>query len=86
MPRPVWLLACGTFVNMVVSVSFAYTFLYLTGPRGLSTGQAGLLSGVAGAGPSFGTIWVSALPWPMNGSCGPPSFARMAPTRFSRNK
>jgi len=49
-PRTVWLLACGTFVNMVVSVSFAYTFLYLTGPRGLSTGQAGLLSGVAGAG------------------------------------
>ncbi|WP_399185401.1 MFS transporter [Streptomyces sp. TLI_185] len=49
-PRTVWLLAAGTFVNMVVSVSFAYTFLYLTGPRGLSTGQAGLLSGVAGAG------------------------------------
>ncbi|MGW3116126.1 MFS transporter [Streptomyces sp. NPDC001107] len=49
-PRTVWLLACGTFVNMVVSVSFAYTFLYLTGPRGLGTGQAGLLSGVAGAG------------------------------------
>ncbi|WP_425585809.1 MFS transporter [Streptomyces longisporus] len=49
-PRTVWLLACGTFVNMVVSVSFAYTFLYLTGPRGLGSGQAGLLSGVAGAG------------------------------------
>ncbi|MCD9873921.1 MFS transporter [Streptomyces guryensis] len=49
-PRTVWLLACGTFVNMVVSVSFAYTFLYLTGPRGLGTGHAGLLSGVAGAG------------------------------------
>ncbi|MFF4361898.1 MFS transporter [Streptomyces sp. NPDC001604] len=49
-PRTVWLLACGTFVNMVVSVSFAYTFLYLTGPRGLGSGQAGLLSGVAGVG------------------------------------
>ncbi|MHC3468536.1 MFS transporter [Streptomyces sp. 7R007] len=49
-PRTVWLLACGTFVNMVVSVSFAYTFLYLTGPRGLATGAAGLLSGIAGVG------------------------------------
>ncbi|MFD8306631.1 MFS transporter [Streptomyces sp. NPDC059690] len=50
MPRPVWLLACGTFVNMVVSVSFAFTFLYLTGPRGLDAGAAGLLSGIAGTG------------------------------------
>ncbi|MFF4499006.1 MFS transporter [Streptomyces sp. NPDC001401] len=49
-PRPVWLLACGTFVNMVVSVSFAYTFLYLTGPRGLGSGEAGVLSGTAGIG------------------------------------
>ncbi|WP_417159139.1 MFS transporter [Streptomyces gilvifuscus] len=49
-PRPVWLLACGTFVNMVVSVSFAFTFLYLTGPRGLDAGAAGALSGIAGTG------------------------------------
>ncbi|CAM5691556.1 hypothetical protein SALBM311S_11072 [Streptomyces alboniger] len=49
-PRTVWLLACGTFANMVVSVSFAYTFLYLTGPRGLDAGQAGLLSGIGGVG------------------------------------
>lgn len=49
-PRPVWLLACGTFVNMVVSVGFAFTFLYLTGPRGLGAGDAGVLSGIAGAG------------------------------------
>lgn len=49
-PRTVWLLACGTFANMVVSVSFAFTFLYLTGPRGLDAGQAGLLSGIGGVG------------------------------------
>ncbi|GAA1424157.1 hypothetical protein GCM10009601_28390 [Streptomyces thermospinosisporus] len=49
-PRTVWLLAAGHFVNMVVSVSFAYLFLYLTGPRGLGTGAAGLLSGIGGAG------------------------------------
>ncbi|MGI5453822.1 MFS transporter [Streptomyces sp. CA-249302] len=35
---------------MVVSVSFAFTFLYLTGPRGLGAGEAGVLSGVAGLG------------------------------------
>jgi MFS family permease len=46
----VWLLACGTFVNMVVSVGFAFLFLYLTGPRGLGTAEAGLLSGIGGAG------------------------------------
>ncbi|CAM5363213.1 MFS transporter [Streptomyces aurantiogriseus] len=49
-PRTVWLLACGTFVNMAVSVSFAFLFLYLTGPRGLSAAEAGLLSGAGGAG------------------------------------
>ncbi|MCI3277194.1 MFS transporter [Streptomyces cylindrosporus] len=49
-PRPIWLLAGGTFVNMVVSVSFAYTFLYLTGPRALDTAEAGILSGAAGLG------------------------------------
>ncbi|MEV8598122.1 MFS transporter [Streptomyces sp. NPDC052012] len=49
-PRTVWLLAAGTFVNSVVSVGFAYLFLYLTGPRGLGTGEAGLLSGIGGVG------------------------------------
>jgi MFS family permease len=46
----VWLLACGTLVNSAVSVSFAYLFLYLTGPRGLGAGEAGLISGVGGVG------------------------------------
>lgn len=49
-PRTVWLLAIGAFVNMVVSVGFVYLFLYLTGPRGLGVGEAGLLSGVGGVG------------------------------------
>ncbi|MEU3844459.1 MFS transporter [Streptomyces sp. NPDC028635] len=49
-PRAVWLLAAGTFVNMTVSVTFAYLFLYLTGPRGLGPGQAGLLAGAGGVG------------------------------------
>ncbi|GHF02766.1 hypothetical protein GCM10014715_68730 [Streptomyces spiralis] len=49
-PRTVWLLAAGTFVNMVVSVGFVYLFLYLTGPRGLGVGEAGLLSGAGGVG------------------------------------
>ncbi|MFI2433761.1 MFS transporter [Streptomyces sp. NPDC018693] len=49
-PRTVWLLAGGTFANMVVSVCFAYVFLYLTGPRGLDPGAAGLLAGLGGMG------------------------------------
>ncbi|MFF5493182.1 MFS transporter [Streptomyces aquilus] len=49
-PRAVWLLACGTFVNMVVSVGFAFVFLYATGPRGLGAGAAGVLVGAGGAG------------------------------------
>ncbi|MGW1891801.1 MFS transporter [Streptomyces sp. NPDC002004] len=49
-PRTVWLLACGQFATMVVSLTFVYLFLYLTGPRGLDVGQAGLISGIGGAG------------------------------------
>ncbi|MFD5472650.1 MFS transporter [Streptomyces sp. NPDC127105] len=56
MPRTVWLLAAGTFVNMVVSVSFVYLFLYLTGPRGLGVREAGLLSGVGGIGLVMGNF------------------------------
>ncbi|POX49525.1 MFS transporter [Streptomyces sp. Ru71] len=55
-PRAVWLLAAGTFVNMTVSVTFAYLFLYLTGPRGLDPGRAGLLAGVGGAGLLAGNL------------------------------
>ncbi|MFI7497044.1 MFS transporter [Streptomyces sp. NPDC049687] len=50
LPRTVWLLAAGTFVNMTVSVCFVFVFLYLTGPRGMSPGEAGLLVGLGGTG------------------------------------
>ncbi|WP_327285603.1 MULTISPECIES: MFS transporter [unclassified Streptomyces] len=49
-PRVVWLLAAGVFVNAVVSFTFVFVFLYLTGPRGLSTAQAGLVTGIGGIG------------------------------------
>ncbi|MFF5896608.1 MFS transporter [Streptomyces argenteolus] len=49
-PRTVRLLAFGAFLNAVVSFTFVYLFLYLTGPRGLSVAEAGVISGVGGAG------------------------------------
>ncbi|MFJ7154972.1 MFS transporter [Streptomyces sp. NPDC101118] len=49
-PRPVWLLAGGVFVNAVVSFTFVFVFVYLTGPRGLGAAQAGLIVGLGGAG------------------------------------
>ncbi|MCC0098834.1 MFS transporter [Streptomyces flavotricini] len=49
-PRAVWLLAAGVFVNAVVSFTFVFVFLYLTGPRGLGAAQAGLVTGIGGIG------------------------------------
>lgn len=49
-PRVVWLLAAGSFANMVVTYTFVYLVLYLTGPRGLPVSQAGLIAGLGGAG------------------------------------
>lgn len=49
-PKVVWLLAAGTFANMVVTYTFVYLVLYLTGPRGLPVTQAGLIAGLGGAG------------------------------------
>lgn len=49
-PGAVWLLAAGVFVNAVVSFTFVFVFLYLTGPRGLGAAQAGLVTGIGGAG------------------------------------
>lgn len=49
-PRVVWLLASGMFFVAAVSFTFVYLFVYLTGPRGLSTSQAGLIAGVGGVG------------------------------------
>ncbi|MFB7465371.1 MFS transporter [Streptomyces sp. NPDC056224] len=49
-PRTVWLLAAGVFVNAVVSCTFVFVFVYLTGPRGLGAAQAGLIVGIGGVG------------------------------------
>ncbi|MET9886776.1 MFS transporter [Streptomyces sp. NPDC006430] len=49
-PRTVWLLAAGVFVNAVVSFTFVFVFLYLTGPRGLGPAQAGVATGLGGIG------------------------------------
>ncbi|TGB15235.1 MFS transporter [Streptomyces sp. MZ04] len=49
-PRTAWLLAAGGFFNMVVAFTFVYFFVYLTDERGLSVAQAGLISGIGGAG------------------------------------
>lgn len=49
-PRTVWLLSAGIFANMVVSFTFVYLFVYLTGERGLSVASAGLVAGVGGVG------------------------------------
>ncbi|MGW0389669.1 MFS transporter [Streptomyces sp. NPDC003042] len=49
-PRVVWLLAAGVFVNAVVSFTFVFVFLYLTGPRGLGAAEAGLVTGIGGVG------------------------------------
>jgi MFS family permease len=55
-PKAVWLLATGLFVVAAVSFTFVYLFVYLTGPRGLSTAQAGLISGAGGAGMVVGNF------------------------------
>lgn len=49
-PRTVWLLSAGIFANMVVSFTFVYLFVYLTGERGLGVASAGLVAGVGGVG------------------------------------
>ncbi|MGW1865690.1 MFS transporter [Streptomyces mauvecolor] len=49
-PRTVRLLCCGIFFNAVVSFTFVYLFVWLTGPRGLTVAQAGVLSGIGGIG------------------------------------
>ncbi|MFH9073890.1 MFS transporter [Streptomyces alboflavus] len=49
-PRTVWLLAAGQFFNMIVAFTFVYFFVYLTDERGLSVAQAGVISGIGGAG------------------------------------
>jgi MFS family permease len=49
-PKTVWLLATGIFFVALVSFTFVYLFVYLTGPRGLSPVQAGVIAGTGGVG------------------------------------
>ncbi|MFD4865019.1 MFS transporter [Streptomyces sp. NPDC058412] len=44
------MLSPGVFVNAVSSFTFVFVFVYLTGPRGLSVTEAGLVTGVGGIG------------------------------------
>ncbi|MFI7353186.1 MFS transporter [Streptomyces avidinii] len=44
------MLAPGVFVNAVSSLTFVFVFVYLTGPRGLSVTEAGLVTGIGGIG------------------------------------
>ncbi|MEL3947788.1 MFS transporter [Streptomyces sp. LNU-CPARS28] len=55
-PRTVWLLAAGQFFNMIVAFTFVYFFVYLTDERGLSVAQAGVISGIGGAGTVAGNF------------------------------
>ncbi|WP_018350182.1 MFS transporter [Longispora albida] len=55
-PRIVWTLAAGRFVNAIGSFVSLYLFLYLSGPRGLSLTTAGLISGGLGAGVLIGNF------------------------------
>jgi predicted MFS family arabinose efflux permease len=50
LPGAVWLLAVGVFVNACASFTFVFVFLYLTGPRAVDPGGAGLVMGAAGVG------------------------------------
>jgi MFS family permease len=56
LPRVVWVLAAGRFVNAAGSFVYFYLFLYLTGPRHLSLGLAGVLSGAVGLGSLLGNL------------------------------
>ncbi|MFG2298197.1 MFS transporter [Streptomyces sp. NPDC048603] len=55
-PRAVWLLSVGTFVNAVAAFTFVFVFVYLTGPRGLGPAEAGLVSGIGGLGTVAGNF------------------------------
>jgi MFS family permease len=56
LPRVVWVLAAGRFVNSVGSFMYFYLFLYLTGPRHLALGLAGVVSGAVGVGTLLGNL------------------------------
>jgi MFS family permease len=49
-PRIVWVLAVGQFFAMASAFLMLFLSLYLTGPRGMGTVEAGVLAGCYGAG------------------------------------
>jgi MFS family permease len=56
LPRTFWLLWTGTLVNRLGSFVIIFLAIYLTGERGFSQSQAGLVIGFYGAGAAIGTI------------------------------
>jgi MFS family permease len=56
LPRVVWILAAGRLVNGAGSFVYFYLFLYLTGPRHVPLGTAGIVSGGLGVGMLVGNF------------------------------
>lgn len=55
-PRAVWLLSVGIFVNTMTAFTFVYLFLFLTSERGIGVAEAGLVAGVGGIGSVAGNF------------------------------
>ncbi len=58
LPRAVWVLCIASFANRVGTMALPYLVLYLTGPRGFTTAQAGTVMSVYGA-TAFVAGWLS---------------------------
>lgn len=58
LPRGVWVLCIASFANRVGTMALPYLVLYLTGPRGFSTAQAGTVMSVYGA-TAFVASWLA---------------------------
>ncbi|MFJ8045838.1 MFS transporter [Kitasatospora sp. NPDC096147] len=55
-PKAVWLLSAGIFVNTVTAFTFVYLFLFLTTERGIGVAGAGLIAGAGGIGSVAGNF------------------------------
>jgi MFS family permease len=56
LPRTFWLLWTGTLINRLGAFVIIFLAIYLTGERGFSQSQAGLVIGLYGAGAAIGTM------------------------------
>src|SRR5262245_13005271 len=56
LPRTFWVLWSGMLVNKAGGFAVLFLTLYMTGPRALSAGQAGLVVGGYGIGAACGTL------------------------------